>query len=181
MHFFVAIELPKEIIQECERIQKSLQEKNIFTGKAISSDQMHITLKFLTVTNDDQIPLIVEALSTITFESLEITVSDLGVFEEEEEAVIFLRMENPFIDVLVDQIESALEPWCKYENRAFIGHITLFHVKQILAKEDLFLKALREFDENKLSFIAHEFVLQKSDYQKNELQYTILARYPLTK
>ena len=52
MRFFIALDLPLEIIQEVKKIQEELP---VFAGKKIEFNNLHLTLKFLGETDEKKI------------------------------------------------------------------------------------------------------------------------------
>ena len=55
MRAFIALELPKEILEEINRIQGLLKKNNLFAGKFTELENLHLTLKFLGEIDDKHI------------------------------------------------------------------------------------------------------------------------------
>ena len=78
MRCFIGIDLPIEVIIEIQRIQKKLEPN--FTGRLTSSENLHLTLKFLGEIEEDAINDVKKRLSSITHPPFELNLKDVGVF-----------------------------------------------------------------------------------------------------
>ena len=78
MRCFIGIVLPIVAVKEIQRIQKKLEPN--FTGRLTSSENLHLTLKFLGEIEDEAINDAKKRLSSITHPPFELTLKDVGVF-----------------------------------------------------------------------------------------------------
>ncbi len=65
LRLFIAVELPQPVIDELFRIQSYLKKRNLFEGTYTHSGGMHITLKFLGDTTQEQLAQVMHALSAL--------------------------------------------------------------------------------------------------------------------
>ena len=68
---FVAVDLPSNVINEIKRIQKQIQQKNLFMGKITTPGNLHLTLKFLGEIDKNKIDEVKQMLKEIRFNSFE--------------------------------------------------------------------------------------------------------------
>ena len=80
MRCFIGIDLPVEATKEIERLQKII--KPHFVGKTTSSENLHLTLKFLGEIEDDILNEIKKRLSSIKYHPFELTLKGIGVFSQ---------------------------------------------------------------------------------------------------
>src|SRR5580698_10581177 len=128
MRLFVAIELPEHIRLHLVRMQEALRP--IFGGKWTRPEQLHVTLKFLGETPDEQLPDLIDALTEVEMD-MQILLQIKGI--------IYLPPHGParivaagFEDVggaamaLAERIDTAcLEVGYRLEGRVWTPHVTL--------------------------------------------------------
>lgn len=178
VRLFIGIDLPDYIKQEIDRIQKELLINTPFEGVQIQAQQLHITLKYIGEVPVEQISYIENALKTIHFNKTVATLDRLGVFEDDGVRTLYLAVDCPVLDILVDSFESALESWCMYDNQPFIAHIALFKVSQVHDKT-AFLHLLSSYPIAQHSFEINEFLLKKVSNNAKDLLYDTVSIYEL--
>lgn len=173
---FIAIDLPKEAIEEIQRIQKLIKKHNLVEGKYTAPEHLHLTLKFLGEISPEQVKVVQERLKAIRFKSFNAQLGELGVFSKDCVRIIWTTLEGSGVGELQQSIDTALQDLFPKEQR-FMSHITLFRVKEAKDK-----KALLEFLKNTLmkptTFSVPGFVLRQSTLTPEGPIYKDLAFNP---
>jgi len=157
MRLFIAIELPKEVVEELKRLQAEL---DLFGLRFVKD--FHLTLKFLGDVPEPKIDRIKEILAGIKFSSFEAELSETGVFPEPDYVkVIWAGIKADSILSLQKDIDIGLEKLGFGRDNHFKPHLTLARVNFIKDKAALARK-LGSLTVNKLKFEVAEFRLIKS-------------------
>ena len=173
MRCFIGIDLSIATIKEIQKIQKKLKPN--FIGRLTSSENLHLTLKFLGVIEDGVINDIKKKLSSIKHPPFELTLKDIGVFSQKFIKIIWVKVSDVPLQPLVDNcLSDIFEP----ENR-FMGHITIARVKS-LADQNSFLQLINTTKVNEVSFMVRDFYLKESILTPNGPIYKDIARYKLS-
>ena len=173
MRCFIGIDLPIVAVKEIQKIQKKLEPN--FTGRLTSSENLHLTLKFLGEIEDEAINDVKKRLSSITHPPFELTLKDVGVFSQKFIKIIWVKVSDVPLQPLVDNcLSDIFEP----ENR-FMGHITIARVKS-LADKNSFLRLIDKTRVNEISFIVRDFYLKESILTKDGPIYKDIDRYKLS-
>ena len=177
MRTFIAIFLPKEILDYLYEIENKLKKE--LPGKInwVAKKNLHFTLKFLGNIDEKNINSIKERLKRIRFSSFKINLDKIGVFPNEEFIrVIWIGLKSKELLDLQKLIDyELLDLFSKDQN--FVSHLTLGRVKNIQDK-DKFKKNLYINIEDK-EFEVNEFCLVKSELHKEGPSYEILERFKL--
>jgi len=177
MRTFIAIFLPKEILDYLYEIENKLKKE--LPGKInwVAKKNLHFTLKFLGNIDEKNINSIKERLKRIRFSSFKINLDKIGVFPNEEFIrVIWIGLKSKELLDLQKLIDyELLDLFSKDQN--FVTHLTLGRVKNIQDK-DKFKKNLQIEIEDK-EFEVNEFCLVKSELHKEGPSYEILERFKL--
>ncbi|MEK6841104.1 MAG: RNA 2',3'-cyclic phosphodiesterase [Nanoarchaeota archaeon] len=177
MRTFIAIFLPKEILDYLYEIENKLKKE--LPGKInwVAKKNLHFTLKFLGNIDEKNINSIKERLKRIRFSSFKINLDKIGVFPNEEFIrVIWIGLKSKELLDLQKLIDyELLDLFSKDQN--FVTHLTLGRVKNIQDK-DKFKKNLYINIEDK-EFEVNEFCLVKSELHKEGPSYEILERFKL--
>ncbi|MCK5107366.1 MAG: RNA 2',3'-cyclic phosphodiesterase [Nanoarchaeota archaeon] len=157
---FIALELPKDILEHIQKLQKWLD----IDGKKTKPEHMHLTIKFLGELTSEKLEEVKSRLGKIKMNALDVKLGKVGNFNNK---IVWLGVMNS--DPLQQAIDDALEGLFKKEGR-FMGHISLGRAKEI-----------RKIPHNKkkLPFKVHEFVLKKSTLGPNGPIYEDIERYTL--
>lgn len=177
MRLFIAIFLPKEILDYLKDIQNGLKKELPAKINWVAKKNIHYTLKFLSNVDEKKVNLIKERLSKINFSLFKITLDKIGAFPNEEFIrVIWIGLNSKELIDLQKLIDYELLDLFPREQE-FVAHLTLGRVKNILDKEK-FKKNLKVTIENK-EFEINEFCLVKSELHKEGPKYEILERFKL--
>ncbi len=186
MRLFIAIEPPKNVLDDLEKIKKSL---DVFgkSVKWVSPQGIHLTLKFLGETPDARVADIKKAIIKGSKGCAPLSLQAMGLS-------VFPFMENPKViwtgvsgdlkklEDLHASIEAALvEEGFARDDNPFRGHFTLGRVKkQIDSKKlgDLF-KEHGTYDSG--IFTADQITLFKSDLDHKGAIYTPVETVKLSK
>ena len=172
MRCFIGIDLPIVTIKEIQKIQKKLEPS--FIGRLTSSENLHLTLKFLGEIEEDAINDVKKKLSSITHPPFELTLKDVGVFSQKFIKIIWVKVSGVPLQPLVDK---CLKDIFKLENR-FMGHITIARVRSLADKKS-FLQLINVTTVNEISFMVKDFYLKESILTSDGPIYKDIVRYKL--
>ena len=172
MRCFIGIDLPNVAIKEIQKIQKKLEPN--FTGRLTSSENLHLTLKFLGEIEEDAINDVKKRLPSITHPPFELTLKDVGVFSQKFIKIIWVKVSDVPLQPLVD---NCLKNIFKLENR-FMGHITIARVRSLADKKS-FLQLINAITVNEVSFMVKDFYLKESILTPDGPIYKDIDRYKL--
>ena len=173
MRCFIGIDLPFVAIKEIQKLQKKLE--SYFAGRLTSSENLHLTLKFLGKIEDSVINDVKKRLSPIKHPPFELIIKDIGVFSQKFIKIIWVKVSDVPLQPLVD---NCLNDIFKLENR-FMGHITIARVKS-LADKNSFLQLINKTRVNEISFMIRDFYLKESIFTKDGSIYKDIDRYKLS-
>ena len=173
MRCFIGIDLPIVAVKEIQRIQKKLEPN--FTGRLTSSENLHLTLKFLGEIEEDAINDVKKRLFSITHPPFELTPKDVGVFSQKFIKIIWVKVSDVPLQPLVD---NCLKDIFKLENR-FMGHITIARVRSLADKKS-FLQLINATTVNEVSFMVKDFYLKESILTPDGPIYKDIDRYKLS-
>ena len=137
-------------------------EKRVLIGNYPKSDVMHLTLKFIGNVERNEIPMIQQALCSVKSMRMHARLTSLMFFGNFRfPKVVYVALECPELQKLVDAIDHSLQELCVSEERNFKPHITLARVKEMIDYQ-----ACMDWIENTrvepLSFDIESFVLMQS-------------------
>ena len=174
MRLFIAIELPKEIIEELSRLQKELKQDGLRLVKAF-----HLTLKFLGEVPDPKLEALKEGLSMIKFKSFDAELSEIGVFPDYDHIrVIWAGVKADQLYSLQKEIELSTERLGFLREKDFKPHLTLARVNFLKDKEALKNK-LNSLKINNTKFKVEDFRLIKSTLTPTGPIYEVLGLFKL--
>jgi len=173
MRCFIGIDLPIVAVKEIQKIQKKLEPN--FTGRLTSSENLHLTLKFLGEIENESINDAKKRLSSITHPPFELTLKDVGVFSQKFIKIIWVKVSDVPLQSLVD---NCLNDIFESENR-FMGHITIARVKNLADKKS-FLQLINVTTVNEVSFMVKDFYLKESILASDRPIYKDIVRYKLS-
>lgn len=172
MRCFISIDLSVEATKEIERLQRII--KPHFIGKTTSSENLHLTLKFLGEIEDTTLDNVKKKLSTIERQSFELTLNGLGVFSQQFIKMVWVKVSTVPLQPMIDNyLKDIFEP----EHR-FMGHITIARVKKVEDKQS-FLKLINNTTINKIIFTVREFYLKQSILTNEGPIYKVINKYCL--
>ena len=174
---FIALDLPREAINEIKRIQDLIKKKNLFTGKFTEPENLHLTLKFLGEISEEQVENIKKKLSKIKLESFYANLGEVGVFSKSFIKIIWIKLNGKAIWELQKKIDEALSDIFQPEER-FMGHITIARVKYVSDKKEL-LEYLKNLKIKNIKFFVDKFFLKKSLLLPEGPIYSVVSEYSL--
>ena len=130
MRTFVAVEISNEAtLNAIAKLQSDLK----IDAKPVSKENMHFTLLFLGEISDDMIPKIMESLSSVSFNPIEMNLNDVGAFPNPRSPrVVWIGVDNDAAKNLVElalQVEEKLSPLGFKSDKPFKPHLTILRIK----------------------------------------------------
>ena len=176
MRLFIALDF-NELKGNLNRIQNNI-DKSLANLKETSA--FHLTLKFLGEVQEDKINKIKERLNEIKFEKFSLTLSQIGVFPNENYIRVIWIGVNPKDRVikLQENIENSLKEFDFKKDFEFHPHITLARVKFVKEKEKL-VKNLKDIKIEEKTIEIKDFRLVKSTLKPEGPVYEDLEVFPL--
>ncbi|MBR9705572.1 RNA 2',3'-cyclic phosphodiesterase [Candidatus Pacearchaeota archaeon] len=175
---FVALDLPRRVINEIREIQKLLKKRISFNCKYTEPENLHLTLKFLGEISEEQIDEVKKRLSEITMNDFEVGLGKVGSFESRFSYIIWVELNNSFVRELQKKIDDKLKNLFQSEFR-FMGHITIVRARKMTNSKELkqYLKTIKP---RKLGIKIDRFFLKKSDLKETGPEYSDLEVYELS-
>jgi len=174
---FIALEPPREAINELERIQNLIREKNLFYGKFTEPENLHLTLKFLGEIDEEKVKEVKERLKKIKFKSFEASLGELGFFSKNFLKILWIKICGKGVFDLQKEIDKSLEGLFEKEAR-FMSHLTIARIKKVPDRESL-LNYVKNLKTKKIKFLVKDFILKKSELKPQGPIYTDLERFEL--
>lgn len=195
MRTFIALDLPREAINEIKGIQKILKNKTLFTGKFTEPENLHLTLKFLGEVDENKIEEIKKRLKEIRLDGFYIEVGEVGVFTKhfpEKQGfsgpqnlkikkrflgikIVWIKLNGRGIFQLQKEIDEKLADLFEEEER-FMSHLTIARVKYVSDKKS-FLEYLKSIKPKKIKFYCNKFYLKKSELKPEGPEYSDIKEY----
>jgi RNA 2',3'-cyclic 3'-phosphodiesterase len=176
---FVAVDLPREAINEILRIQNIIKKKTLFTGKLTEGENLHLTLKFFGEITEEQINEIKIRLKDIKFNEFIARTGELGVFNPDFIKIIWIKLNGRGIFELQKEIDKKLSDLFLPENR-FMSHITIARVKNVGDKK-AFVGYLTSIKPKEIEFSVDKFFLKKSELAPLGPKYEDIETFNSTK
>ena len=186
VRLFVAVPLPESVLEQLADVRYRLQGKvPPGTVRWVSSDGIHLTLKFLGDTPRDKIPTVKEALSVVGRNALPCTLvaQELGCFPNlRRPRVLWVGVTEPTgrLELLQKAIEEAMTSLgYKPERHSFTPHLTLGRVRRASGRDQRQIAdAVRDTTVGELAeFSADGFELIRSDLKPGGAEYTTLETF----
>lgn len=174
---FIALDLPREVINRIKEIQETIKKKNFFYGKFTEPENLHLTLKFLGEISEQEIGEVKKRLQKINLKEFEASLGELGVFSKEFIRIIWVKLQGEGLWKLQEEIDNILGGLFVSEKR-FMGHITLARVKKIINKQEL-IDYLKNIKIKNLRFKVDRFFLKKSELFSEGPVYNDIEKYTL--
>ena len=171
---FIAIDIPENVKKQIVDLQNQLP---YFMGKKTELDNLHLTLKFLGEIDDSVVSDVKKLLENIKLKKFEVTISEIGVFNENFIKIIWLKLEGDGIFNLQNEIDLRLDNLFPREKR-FMSHLTVARVKNIKNKKE-FLDSLKKIKIPEIKFNVDNFILKKSILKPEGPEYKDLGVYKL--
>lgn len=177
MRLFIAIELPKDVLDYLYDLQKKIELGNAKV-KWVAKKNIHITLKFIGHVEDSLLEGIKSRLAKVKYEKFSLKLSKTGWFPEgNSPRVIWIGVddENSVIN-LQKRIDESLIDILKGEQK-FNAHITIGRVKRTDKK---LLESLRMIKTEEGNINVKGFSLVRSQLTRDGPRYNALERYNLS-
>lgn len=174
---FICIDLPREIIKEVERVQAELKKKNLFHGKFVEGENLHLTLKFLGEIEEKKVEEVKTKLKEIKFSGFQAYLGELGVFSSDYIRIIWAHVLGKKVEELQALVDEKLKGLFPKEER-FMSHLTIARVKNVKDKK-LLLEALKTVRTQNLGFSIKEFYLMKSELKPEGPEYSVIEKFEL--
>ena len=175
MRLFIALNIPGEVRKKLYGEAKILEEKDLFTGKIIEEENLHLTLKFLGEVEESKLAEIKEKLAGIKEKKIDAFLGELGVFDEKFIRIIWIRLLGA--DELQKKVDSALSKMFARENR-FMSNITIARVKSAKERRRL-IDEIKNIKLTNIKFKIESFELMKSELTKEGARYSVIESYNL--
>lgn len=176
MRIFIAVELPGAVRESIEALKADFRP--IKGLRFVSTENIHITLKFLGEVSDDKVRPVISALRKVKFSPLKMGLGKIGVFPDEKNIRVLWADAEP-AELLLElkrSIDAAL-PRFK-DDHPFQTHITIARVG-FLSHDDR--KRLVDLVANKKvakqAFSVQKFALFKSTLTPSGPVYEKLAEF----
>jgi 2'-5' RNA ligase len=176
LRLFIAIDIPDDI-----RTLICGMGGSIPGARAVPTDQLHLTLKFLGDTDSGLLPDIKEALGSIEYAPFRVCLKRVGHFPPRGNPRVLWAGIDPVTEVtaLRNKVEKALtETGIDRDHRKFSAHVTLARLKNSpLNRISHFLAGNSLFETP--PFTVREFHLYASSLSGKGAVHTVLATFPL--
>lgn len=183
MRVFIAVDIEDKHIQhEVEKIQRYLINEGV-KGTFPSSEQLHITLKFLGEAPDEKVDLINTELSAINSFSFRLRFTGITGFPSfRSPRVVVIKIdENPGMQNLFKEVEKSMSSiGFKRESRAFSPHLTIARVKKPWSWKKYIADKLSQYTLN-YEYYVDAFKLKNSTLTPTGPVYKDLYIYKLEK
>lgn len=181
---FIAIDIPMSQKEQIARLQGELRR----LGGRISwtrPEGIHLTLQFLGDVEEEQLPLVAEAVVRAAGHSgpVEIGIAGTGAFPSlRHPRVLWVGVAEPsgrlkeLAHAIAEELKALGFP---PEDRDFSPHLTLGRVKDPHGAQQV-VQALQDANFSGGTFVAREVRVMKSDLKPTGAEYTALYYIPLT-
>jgi 2'-5' RNA ligase len=177
MRLFVSINLPNEVKLELTRIQKIFKKMGLIDANYVKHDNLHLTLKFIGNTDDNKLPLIIDALRQVEFNSFKTHLSNIGFFLNEGQIrILWATLAGKELFSLANKIECALEDFILPSNKEFLSHITIARVKSVKDQAKI-VDLINHIKVCPLDFIVKNYSLISSQTNNNGPIYKELVSF----
>jgi len=177
MRCFIAIDFPRVVRDEIDRIQEQLAGKKIWQGKLTERENLHLTLKFLGEIDEGKLEEVRKRLREIKMPQFSCYLGNLGVFTPSLVKIVWVHIIGKEVLDLQKQIDEKLSGLFEKESR-FMSHLTVARVKLVKDKK-LFLEELGKIKTQNIKFSVREFYLIKSELKEQGPIYTDIEAFKL--
>jgi RNA 2',3'-cyclic 3'-phosphodiesterase len=175
MRVFIAVDLPKEIIDYISPMQASLDTAS---ARLTTAKSYHLTLKFLGEVDESKVNSIVKSLEGVKFNAFDLETGKIGIFKNWNYVnVIWLGLKgNDDLKKLHAGIEKCLAKFNFKSDFDFHPHITLARVAYVNDKEKL-RKNIESIKAEEKMFCVDRFILYQSTLTPNGPLYNKIKEF----
>ena len=173
MRIFIAVPLPDAVKSTLKNLQVSAD--NI---RWQPPHQLHITLKFLGDTSEEDIQLLKSELADVSQPSFALRLTQWGTFPEKgRPSVIWVGVEP---EQKITTLHKKVEKTCAVlgfdaDERPFVPHITLGRPKKATRQQ---VSSIMQ-DPEQVEFLVRHFGIYKSELSPEGAQHSLIKKYPL--
>jgi len=176
MRCFIAIDIPENIKEEIFKKFGGLVDKNLFSGRVVEKDNLHLTLKFLGELGEEKVKEVKERLKKIKFEKFNARLGKVGFFDNEKYIrIIWVELTSNKLFDLQKQISDEFSE-IDFGFKGFHSHITIIRVKSVKDKPFL-VEKLKKIGFGEMRFDVKEFVLMNSKQVNGKRVYETIKKY----
>jgi 2'-5' RNA ligase len=178
IRLFIALNIPENIKDQLILLRDSVAAGNY---KWESKDKLHLTLKFIGDTTEENVEKIIEELKFLKdYSSINCSINDFGFFFRDNNPSILwagMKVADSLFEI-VDKIESILEIFSiTKEKRKFHPHLTLLRIKKNPGNN--FINSFKNFKFVPINFQANSISLYKSELKSTGSVYQEIKNYKL--
>jgi|SRR3989344_471051 len=178
MRVFISIEPSEHVKSKIFHEFETLQNKNLFKGKFVEKQNLHLTLKFLGEISEEKLEEIIKKLNEIKFQKFNCEVGKTGFFDNEKYIrIIWVELACDKLKELQKQISEKI-PEIHSDLKEFNSHITTARVKSVINKERL-IEDIKKIHLKDLNFEVNEFLLMKSELTELGPIYRVIEKFKL--
>ncbi len=179
---FIALNLPSEIKEKVSEIKENLEEDFGRGVRWVKNDNLHITVSFLGPVKEKKINELIELLSDVDVERINIELNKIRYVPDRRRAkLIWIKGTEKGLKKLKEDIDNKLvesgilnyEP----EKRDFILHVTLGRIKSFEYKKIPLEEIPLLEDDPYFQFSVDSFELMESKLGKGGPKYKIIKSY----
>ena len=173
MRCFIAIELPEEIRAKIFHEFETLRKKNLFGGKFVNKESLHITLRFLGELTSEQINETKKKLKDFDFPKFVCEIGKSGFFDDEKRInVIWVEAISKYLEQLEKKISEMLPEFAS-DYKKFSPHITVARVEYINDRKGL-IENIKNIHMKNTRFEVVKMTLMKSEMSREGVKYKVL-------
>ncbi len=173
---FIAIELPEDIKKELTLLQKECAHENVFVGKYVEPENLHLTLAFLGNVASQTLAQIRNELKKISFKPFELMLAEIGFFTPENPHVLWVALNGAPVFALQQHIQTCVGKFVILDTKPFTNHVTLARIKHVHNRAKL-ADLVRNLCKPHLKFLVKEFTLNESQLTCNGPVYSTIEHY----
>jgi 2'-5' RNA ligase len=180
LRLFVAIEMPGEVKDEIERIERELKKMDLFDATYVKPEVAHLTLQFVGYIEPSALAPIKKILQSIKFAPIKAETGKVGFFGDKNFIkIIWLEVVSQAIVNLANKISKGLSLESNNRSHPFHSHVTIARIKSVKDRKRL-IEALANLETNPVTFASDEFELKQSVLTPEGPIYIDLERYKAT-
>ena len=188
MRLFVAVELP-DPVREAAREAATVLERRVDRGvrlRWVSSDQMHLTVRFIGHVPDDDVRAVMKALEPpLSVASFEVGIHGCGVFPKSgPPRVIWIGLSRGVeqLHAMHEEFNRRLRPLgFEPEDRPFSAHLTLARIKDIGSRAARQLRdSVRDVQPRNVRCRIDSATVFRSDLSPRGSRYNAVLHVPLS-